>query len=129
MTLPAGGCGDNFSINQEVQMGIENIGAEDLRKILRERPEEIEVIDVRDPDEYEKAHIRGSKLIPVKELPQRVGEIDWQKEVVFVCRSGRRSRLTAELASAAGVAVKNLQFGILECMKSGEPVFLESGTD
>lgn len=110
-------------------MSIENIGAEDLRSLLRERPGEIEVIDVRDPDEYEKQHIRGSKLIPVKELPRRVGEIDWQKEVVFVCRSGRRSRLTAELAAAAGVPVKNLQFGILECMKSGEPVFLESGAD
>ena len=109
-------------------MGVENIGAEDLRRLLRERPEDIEVIDVRDPHEYERAHIKGSKLIPVKEIPRRVGEINWDKEVVFVCRSGRRSRLTAELAAAAGVPVKNLQFGILECMKRGEPVFLESGT-
>ena len=107
-------------------MAIENIDAEDLRRLLRERPDDIEIIDVRSRKEYDEMHIRGSRLIPAEELSQRANEIAWQKEVVFVCRSGKRSRLTAELASAAGIPVKNLRLGILECMK-GDGVFLESG--
>jgi rhodanese-related sulfurtransferase len=106
-------------------MAIENIAAEDLRDLLRERPEEIEIIDVRSREEYDALHIKGSKLIPMDELPQRAHEIEWRKEVIFVCRSGRRSRVTAELASATGVPVKNLRLGILECLNGGERVFLE----
>lgn len=101
-------------------MAVENIQAEDLRNLLRRRPEEVEIIDVRGKEEFEKVRIRGSKLISLEELPQRITEIDWDKEVVFVCRSGRRSQLVAGMAAASGAEVKNLRFGIYECFKDGE---------
>jgi rhodanese-related sulfurtransferase len=110
-------------------MAIENIAAEDLRDLLRKRPEEIEIIDVRSREEYDALHIKGSRLIPMDELPQRAHEIEWQKEVIFVCRSGRRSRVAAELASATGEPVRNLRLGILECLNSGERVFLAASGD
>ena len=105
-------------------MAIENIEAEGLRRLLRERPEEIEIIDVRTRGEFEKVHIRGSRLIPMGELPGRMGEIDWKKDVVFVCRSGKRSQLMAKMASAGGAEVKNLLFGIFECLRDGKGEFL-----
>ncbi len=109
-------------------MAVTDLVAEDLRAMLRERPGEVEIIDVREKKEYDIVHIRGSKLIPVNELPGRVEEIDWSKDVVFVCRSGRRSQLVAAMASSAGAEVKNLRYGIYECLKAGEGEFLEGSS-
>lgn len=106
-------------------MAIEEIGAEELRSLLRERPEELEIIDVREEKEFNIVRIKGSKLIPMNDLPRRVAEIDWNREVVFVCRSGKRSQLIAGMASAGGADVKNLSFGIFECFKDGKGEFLE----
>jgi len=106
-------------------MPIENISAEDLRTILRERRGDTEIIDVRSREEYELVRIGGSRLIPMDELPGRMGEIDWDKEVVFVCRSGKRSQFIAGMAAAAGADVKNLTFGIYDCFKDGKGEFLE----
>lgn len=109
-------------------MPIEQINAEALRTILRKRGGEAEIIDVRSREEYETVRIRGSKLIPMDELPGRMGEIDWEKEVVFVCRSGKRSQLVAGMAAAGGAEVKNLSFGIYECFKDGRGEFLEGSS-
>ncbi len=106
-------------------MAVVDLRAGDLRKMLRERPGEVEIIDVREQKEYDIVHIRGSKLIPLNDLPGRAVEIDWDKEVVFVCRSGRRSQLVAAMASSAGAEVKNLRYGIYECFKDGGGEFLE----
>jgi rhodanese-related sulfurtransferase len=106
-------------------MPVENISAEDLRTILRERRGDAEIIDVRSREEYELVRVRGSRLIPMDELPGRMGEIDWDKEVVFLCRSGKRSQFIARMAAAAGAEVKNLTFGIYECFKDGKGEFLE----
>ena len=67
---------------------IVNINARQLRNLLENEPEKVEIIDVREPEEYESVHIKGSKLIPMNELVRRIKEINWNKEVVFVCRSG-----------------------------------------
>ncbi len=106
-------------------MAIRDLQAEDLRRVLREHPERLEIVDVRRPEEFEVIRIRGSKLIPIEELGSRFDEIDWGKEVVFVCRSGARSRLVANVASASGRDVANLRFGIFECFRDGRGEFLE----
>ena len=109
-------------------MPTEDIGADEMRTLLRSRPERLEIIDVRTREEYVKLRIKGSRLIPAAELPARLDEVDWEKEVVFVCRSGKRSLFAAEMISAAGAKVKNLKFGIFECTKGGTGEFLE-GSD
>ncbi|KKS26190.1 MAG: Rhodanese domain protein [Parcubacteria group bacterium GW2011_GWC2_42_6] len=107
-------------------MPVENISAENLRKILRNKKAAVELIDVREPDEYQFMRIKGSKLIPMGELVSRLDEINWDKEVVFICRSGSRSALMADLAaSLAKKNIKNLQYGIYECFKDGRGEFLE----
>lgn len=106
-------------------MPIVDLQAEDLRQRLRERPESLEVVDVRQPAEYALVHIRGSKLIPLDQFEARWREVDWAKEVVFVCRSGARSRVVAHVAAASGRDVGNLRFGIFECYRDGKSEFLE----
>lgn len=101
--------------------------------MIKENPEKLEIIDVREPYEYEEMHIKGSKLIPMGELFGRMDEIDWAKEVVFICRSGSRSKMMASLAEsrrasligAQGKDIKNLRYGILECQENGKGEFLE----
>lgn len=51
----------------------------------------LELIDVREPSEFQEIHVIGSKLIPMGEIERRFKEIDWSKEVIFICRSGGRS--------------------------------------
>lgn len=106
-------------------MPVQDIQAEDLRKMIKENPEKLEIIDVREPYEYEEMHIKGSKLIPMGELFGRMDEIDWAKEVVFICRSGSRSKMMASLLGAQGKDIKNLRYGILECQENGKGEFLE----
>lgn len=109
-------------------MAIQDINAAALRELIRNKKDQIEIIDVREPDEYEAVHIKGSKLIPFGDLQYRIGEIDWDKEVIFVCRSGSRSRMAA-LFAAAGKEVKNLEYGIYECQADGKGEFLETSPE
>lgn len=100
-------------------MGVKDIQAEELKELIKTKGKNLEIIDVREPFEYEEVHIKGSKSIPMGELLSHLNEIDWNKEVVFVCRSGNRSRLMSEIVAATGKEIKNLRFGILECDKEG----------
>jgi rhodanese-related sulfurtransferase len=49
------------------------------------------ILDVREPSEWNDAHIAGATLIPLGELASRVNELPRNKEIVVVCRSGNRS--------------------------------------
>lgn len=106
-------------------MPIKEINAPDLRDLIRTKRDKLEIIDVREPEEYAELHIKGSKLIPMSEISRRFSEIDWSKEVVFVCRSGSRSRLAASIATLSGREVNNLENGIFECQADGKGEFLE----
>ena len=57
--------------------------AEEVRAFLREqRAESYNLIDVRQPGEYEEGHLPGARLIPIAELADRLGELDRSKPVV-----------------------------------------------
>ena len=54
-----------------------NMSPADVKNFIAEhKPEEYQLLDVRQPKEYEKEHLPGSKLIPVKELSDRLDELD-----------------------------------------------------
>jgi sulfur dioxygenase len=77
------------------------------------------VLDVREPDEYrgELGHIRGSRLIPLRELAERAGELETHRErmIVAVCRSGVRSTTAAAILAGLGYErVCNLKDGMVE---------------
>ena len=85
------------------------------------------VLDVREEDEYsgELGHIRGSRLIPLKALPQQAGALEEFKnrEIVVVCRAGVRSSTAAAILTALGFDhVSNLKGGMLEWHEAGLPV-------
>lgn len=85
------------------------------------------IVDVREPDEYrdELGHLRGSRLIPLRLLPNKAVEIENLKsgEVVVVCRAGVRSTTAAAILTALGFEhVSNLKGGMLEWNEAGLPV-------
>lgn len=51
----------------------------------------LELIDVREPYEFDQIKIKWSKLISMNELWNKLNEINWNKEVIFICRTGSRS--------------------------------------
>jgi adenylyltransferase/sulfurtransferase len=60
------------------------------------------LLDVREPFEFEMARIEGAKLIPLGDLPQRLGELDRAKEIFVFCHSGMRSDRAADFLRGAG---------------------------
>jgi len=92
--------------------GIPQMRVEELKQRL-DAGDNIFILDVREPYEVQIASIGGT-LIPMKEVPQRLNEIDRDREIVVYCRSGARSQRVAEFLAQSGYAnVKNLAGGIL----------------
>jgi molybdopterin/thiamine biosynthesis adenylyltransferase/rhodanese-related sulfurtransferase len=75
--------------------------------------EPFELIDVREPFEYEIARIDGAKLIPLGEITERLGELERGQPIVVHCHSGKRSAQAVRLLQQRGFAnVYNLEGGI-----------------
>src|SRR5258707_7231642 len=72
-----------------------------------------ELIDVREPFEFEIARIDGAKLLPLGEIPERAEELDREQTLIVHCHSGRRSAQAVRLLKQRGFAnVYNLEGGI-----------------
>jgi len=85
---------------------------EELKQKL-DAKEDIFVLDVREPHEYQICNL-GAPLIPLGQLPARIGELDPDKHIVVHCRSGKRSADAVEFLRKAGFErVQNLRGGIL----------------
>lgn len=71
------------------------------------------LLDVREPFEWEICHLEGAKLIPLRELPGRLNELDGHRDIVTYCHYGQRSVRALEILRAAGFAkVRSLRGGI-----------------
>lgn len=71
-----------------------------------------QVLDVREPWEWEIAHIAGSRLVPLGELASRLGELDPGADVVTICHRGARSLTAQQLLQGAGFRAWSLVGGI-----------------
>jgi molybdopterin/thiamine biosynthesis adenylyltransferase/rhodanese-related sulfurtransferase len=98
--------------DKTMKNGIPQITVKELKRRI-DAGEDIQLIDVREPYEYQIAQI-GGKLIPQNDVPQRLAEIDRDREVIVHCRSGARSQRIAEFLVQSGYPkVANLAGGIL----------------
>jgi adenylyltransferase/sulfurtransferase len=91
---------------------VPEITTAEFKKLL-DSGKKINVLDVREPYEYEISKIEGSKLIPLGELMNRVSELDPASEYVVHCRSGARSaKAILQLQQKGFKKLKNLKGGI-----------------
>jgi molybdopterin/thiamine biosynthesis adenylyltransferase/rhodanese-related sulfurtransferase len=92
--------------------GIPQLSVKELKRRM-DAGEDLFILDVREPFEYQIANI-GGKLIPQNDVPQRLAEIDRDREIIVQCKSGGRSQRIAELLTQSGYPkVVNLAGGIL----------------
>lgn len=84
--------------------------------------DDFDILDVRNPEEWEICHIDCAKLIPLGELPERMHELDLSREIVVHCKGGVRSAKAVAMLREAGFRkVKNVQGGILEWARAVNP--------
>lgn len=79
-------------------------------------------IDVREPDEYAEAHASGTRLVPLNTIFTDPALVPADQDIVFICRSGRRSAMAAEMAAASGRTQ-----GMLYNVEGGTEAWIESG--
>ena len=97
------------------------ITPEDLAAELKAKSDLV-LIDVREPHEWEIAHIDGARLIPLGQLPDRLGELDGRAEIVTQCHKGVRSMRALEILRGAGFSkVRSLAGGINAWAERIEP--------
>jgi adenylyltransferase/sulfurtransferase len=115
-------CGENPSIFSPVdyeqfcglrdEEAIPEMSPHELRR-WTEAGETFDLIDVREPFEYEIARIDGSKLIPLGEITERLDELERERPIVVHCHSGMRSAQAVRLLQQRGFTkVYNLEGGI-----------------
>jgi molybdopterin/thiamine biosynthesis adenylyltransferase/rhodanese-related sulfurtransferase len=104
-------CGIPQAQAAEQENGVPEITVKELRQKLDNR-ENINVLDVREPHEYEVANI-GARLIPLGELPERLVELDQDENFAIHCKTGGRSARAVQLLQSAGFQnVYNVKGGI-----------------
>jgi sulfur dioxygenase len=92
---------------------------------LEEHGREVQVVDVREPEEFNGplGHIEGARLVPLGSLAARAKELDTARPIVTVCRSGARSAQATVLLKQAGFdKVANLSGGMLRWRAQRLPV-------
>ncbi len=90
---------------------MQEISVSELKERL-DNGEDIFILDVRQPDEYRYCNI-GGFLVPLGELPRRIGDLDPNREIIVVCHSGVRSARAAQYLQRFGFSqARNLVGGI-----------------
>jgi adenylyltransferase/sulfurtransferase len=93
----------------------------DLKKRI-DAGDDVFILDVREPNEYQICKIPGSVLIPLGELPRRYAELPKDKDIVAHCKMGGRSAKAMEFLQTVGFKrVKNLKGGILDWIDKVDP--------
>ena len=106
---------DSFAREEKYEITVD-----ELKKRL-DNKDDLFILDVREPQEYQICNLNGF-LIPLRDLPKRINELDTAKEIVVHCKVGGRSRQAVEFMKQAGFRkVKNLVGGIDEWAEIIDP--------
>ena len=80
------------------------------------------LVDVRTPAEIDQAHIEGSTPLPLAGLESRRSELAADREIILVCRTGRRAETAREILSRGGIAARILEGGLEAWRAAGLPL-------
>jgi adenylyltransferase/sulfurtransferase len=91
----------------------DEVTVQEMKRALEEPKLGIKIIDVREPDEYQIAHVHGVPLIPLGSLPQRFTELDPNQRIYIHCKSGIRSLKAVQFLKEQGFKyTKSVKGGI-----------------
>jgi rhodanese-related sulfurtransferase len=92
------------------------------------RDEDAQLIDVREPDEWEAGRIAGARHIVLGEVAAQAQTIEQDRPVVFYCRVGARSAMAADAFRRAGYDAYSLEGGLEAWAGNGRPLEPEDGS-
>jgi molybdopterin-guanine dinucleotide biosynthesis protein A len=98
------------------------VPAIDITTLRQKLDDGAPLFDVRQPDEYEEGHAPTARLVPLAEVPERVGEFPADETVYVICKSGGRSAKAVEHLRANGVDAVNVEGGTLAWIEAGNAV-------
>jgi rhodanese-related sulfurtransferase len=82
---------------------------------------DVDLVDVREPYEWEAGHIDGARHVALPDLAEFAQSLDPERSVVFVCRVGGRSAMATDAFRRAGFDAWNLAGGMVAWERSGLP--------
>ena len=83
---------------------------------------ELQLVDVRERAELAQAHISGATHIPLGQLSGRLGELDRDRPVAFLCASGSRSAMATRAAGKTDLDASNVKGGLKAWSRAGLPL-------
>ncbi len=102
--------------------GYRNLNSVEAKALL-EKNRNIYLLDVRTPEEFRQARLKGAVLIPISEIERRLGEIPRNRTIVVYCAVGSRSNMVAGFLVEKGYSeVYNVAEGIVGLYRNGFPI-------
>ena len=98
---------------------VETVEATEVRRL---QSEGAVLIDVREPNEWESGHVQGAKLIPMGNLDRELPKLRKDRQVLFICRSGRRAGRATASAKDQGLNAANVRGGMIQWASAGLPI-------
>ncbi len=109
---------ENLALEQVPQITVQ-----ELARLIAEKRDQVQVVDVRRQGEWEEGHIEGALLKPLNQLARTMEELDAQRPVAVHCKSGYRSSIASSLLRLAGFRlVMNVTGGFDAWNGAGFPV-------
>ena len=93
-------------------------------KEVYERKDDVQILDVREPYEWEAGHVEGSVHVPLAQVMGGGAQerLAGDRPVVVICRSGNRSELAALMLQARGIDAENVEGGLEDWERLGLPL-------
>jgi sulfur-carrier protein adenylyltransferase/sulfurtransferase len=98
---------------------VNSINKKQFKELFKKEAQNLEIVDVREEGEFKIIRVKNSKLIPMGEIMNNLDNINWDKKVVLICRSGSRSGYIAQLLDNIGKEVTNMEGGIYSLEMDG----------
>lgn len=100
-----------------------NVPEVDIEQADQHVAQGAQMVDVREKDEWDEAHVPGTAHIPLGQLAQRAKELDPGREVVAICRSGNRSKTAVQILNRAGFTnASSMAGGVIAWARAGKPI-------
>ena len=92
-----------------------------------EVPQGAQLIDIREPDEFNQWHAEGATNLPLSELQSSYGEFDFDKDIYLICLSGGRSAKACTWLEMNGIDAINVGSGTIGWRDAGLPIIGTEG--
>ena len=98
------------------------LSASELQSHLQNSTEPPLLLDVREPWEFDYCHINGSQLVPMRQVPAILDQLDTEQEIVVICHHGIRSRQIGIYLESQGFNnIINLEGGVEDWARQVDP--------